>query len=93
MTGAGVAELANYGVLGVFAAVLLIFAQRQVRREQDRADRLETRLAAKDDAMQEKVIPALEAASVAVQAATDLLRQFQRDREIEAARRRDGDRA
>lgn len=85
-------DLANYGVLGIFAMLLLIFAQRQVKREQDRADRLEARMEEKDRATIEKVIPALESATVAVQAAAVLLKEIDRERELEAARRQAGTR-
>lgn len=40
--------LLNYGVLGVFAVILLTYAYRTTKREQDRADRLEEENKAKD---------------------------------------------
>ncbi len=84
---ANLETLANYGVLGVFATILVLFALRQIKREQERSDRLEARLDKQNDTNQERVIPALQSSATAIQAAVELLREIQRERELEIVRR------
>ncbi len=79
---ADVAMFAQYGVLGVFAAILLWFARGSVQRERERADRLEAENLRLNQAIQERVIPALTAASRAAEEATALLAAMQREREL-----------
>lgn len=83
-----ISSLANYGVLGIFALILLAFARTQIKREQDRADRLEKRMDEMNEATKEKVIPALEAASTAVQSSVELIKDIQHERALDDARRR-----
>ena len=95
--------LAQYSVLG--AAVLgfgwllyKIFNQlwarsaEELAREVARGDRLEAENRALNLAMQDKAIPALLAASVAIGQCTELVRDLQRDRDYSLRRpHRDGD--
>jgi hypothetical protein len=71
---------AQYGVLGVFAAILLWFARRMLQREIDRADRLEAEKKELSDLIIERVIPLLTTA-------TTVINEFQRaQREAELRR-------
>lgn len=95
---------AQYSVLGVavlgFGLLLYrIFMQLWARsgaelaREVARADRLEGENRTLNLAMQDKAIPALLAASVAITQCTEMVRDLQRDRDFSRQRRsdRDGD--
>lgn len=95
---------AQYSVLGVavlgFGLLLYrIFTQLWTRsgdelaREVARGDRLEGENRALNLAMQDKAIPALMAASVAITQCTELIRELQRDRDYSRRPRtdRDGD--
>ena len=81
---AGFGILLQYGVLGVFATLLVIFARISYRREIDRADRLEKEVVRLNSTIQDKVIPALESATRAIEQSTLLLLDMQREREREA---------
>lgn len=77
--------LAQYGVLGVFAILLIIFAKTAYKRETERADRLEQEVLRLNQLIQDKHIPALESATYALKEATDALQKVkwdqQRDRD------------
>lgn len=74
---------AQYGVLGLFAAILLWFSKGSVQRERDRADRLEDENRRLNSVIQDRVIPALTSATTAVQQSSELLNNIQREREAE----------
>lgn len=80
--GIDLSILAQYGVLGVFAVLLIIFANSTYRREVARADRLESEVLRLNALIQEKHIPALEAAAHALKEATEVMRELQRDRSV-----------
>jgi hypothetical protein len=90
--------LAQYGVLGVFAIILLVFAKISYKRETDRSDRLEAEVSRlnnvimeRDNQIMERAIPALTIATQAAQDATQLLISMQREQEMDLIRtRRDG---
>jgi hypothetical protein len=77
-----VGVLAQYGVLGIFAVILIFFAKGAHQRERDRADRLEEENKRLNTAIQDKVIPALESATRAAEASGELLNAMQREREV-----------
>lgn len=86
--------LAQYGVLGVFALLLILFAKISYKRETDRADRLEAEVVRLNNLIIDRVIPALGSATSVVEDATELLRSMQRERELDRtreARRAGGD--
>ena len=74
--------LAQYGVLGVFAILLILFAKISYKRETERSDRLEAEVVRLNNLIIERVIPALSSATGVVQDATELLRSMQREREL-----------
>lgn len=74
--------LAQYGVLGVFAVVLLLFARISYRRETERADRLEAEVIRLNNLIIDRAVPALTAAAQAAEEATHLMRELQREREM-----------
>lgn len=81
-SGSGdIGVLAQYGVLGVFAVLLIMFAKISYKRETDRSDRLEAEVVRLNSLIIERVIPALGGATNVVQDATELLRAMQRERE------------
>lgn len=73
------AILGQYGVLGVFALILIWFAKFMINRETARADRLEQEVLRLNNVIAEKVIPALMSATGAVEESTEMLRDMQRD--------------
>lgn len=73
----------QYGVLGIAAAVLGVFARAAYKRETDRSDRLESEVSRLHTVIQERHIPALEAAARANQEATLALRDIQQERDME----------
>lgn len=79
--GADLGLLAQYGVLGVFAVLLIVFAKTSYRRETERADRLEQEVVRLNNLIIDRVIPALGSANTVVEDATELLRSMQRERE------------
>jgi hypothetical protein len=94
-TAAGVAGpdlgvLGNYGILGLFTVILLGFGLRAWQREITRADRLETELREKNQAMQDRVIPALTTAAAAVQQSAEMMRELTEERERDLRRQLDG---
>lgn len=78
--------LAQYGVLGLVAAGLFVFAKISYKRETERADRLEAEVTRLNNLIINRVIPALTSAAQAVEEATILLRDMQRERELSMMR-------
>lgn len=91
-TGAGpnLAVLGQYGVLGVFAVLLVWFAKFMISRETARADRLEQEVLRLNNTIQDKVIPALLSATGAVEQSTEMFRDLQREMRVDgySSRRR-----
>lgn len=82
------AVLSQYGVLGVFAAMLVVFARISYKRETDRSDRLEEDNRRLNGLIQDRVIPAVTSATRAVEECVELLNAMQRERDMAASRRR-----
>jgi hypothetical protein len=81
--------LAQYGVLGLAAGALAVFARVAYRREVERADRLEAEVVRLNNlivAITERTIPALAAAASSAEEANLLVRELQRDRERDLLR-------
>lgn len=91
--GVDLAVLGQYGVLGVVAAMLLLYARGSVQRERDRADRLEAENQRLNSLIADRAIPALMAASKAAEESASLLSAIQREREQEALMTRLGRKA
>lgn len=96
----GLGVLAQYGALGVIAALLVVFARTAIkrdadrseaawRREVERADRLEAEVNRLNNSIQEKAIPALLAGATAINECTQMLREMQRQRRDDYSRRDD----
>jgi hypothetical protein len=77
-----VSVFAQYGILGVLSLGLILFARGAYGRERDRADRLEQENKRLNEAIQERVIPALLSATRAAEESTELLAAMQREREL-----------
>jgi hypothetical protein len=77
-----VAIFAQYGVLGIVAAILIWFAKGAHQRERDRADRMEAENKRLHELILDRIIPALTSATNAAEDSTDLLRAMQREREL-----------
>ncbi len=73
---------AQYGILGVIAAMLIWFARGAHQRERDRADRLEAEVQRLHALMLDRVIPALTSATNAAEESAALLGAMQREREL-----------
>lgn len=80
--------LAQYGVVGLVAAGGIIFARTSYKRETDRSDRAEAEVARlnkviieRNDMIVDRVIPALANAASAAEAANQMVRDMQRERE------------
>lgn len=80
------AVLAQYGVLGLGAGALAIFAKVSYKRETERSDRLEAEVIRLNNLIIDRAIPALTSAANAAEGATELLRDMQREREINMMR-------
>lgn len=83
--GGGAIDLtvfAQYGILGVIAAMLIWFAKGAHQRERDRADRMEAEVQRLHAVMLDRVIPALTSATSAAEESTALLQSWQREREL-----------
>lgn len=87
-SGSEFGSLAQYGVLGIFAVLLIVFAKTSYKRETDRSDRLDAEVTRLNSLIVDRVIPALTTAASSVEEATALLREMQRDREISLMRER-----
>lgn len=55
--GDPVSLLLQYGVLGIFAALLLAYARSSIKREQDRADRAEAQVRELNDFIRNELLP------------------------------------
>ena len=77
--------LVQYGVLGIFCLILVVVARSFIKREQDRADRLEAEVIRLNTVIQEKTIPALLSATEAIKSSQMLLQSVQLEREVAAA--------
>ena len=84
-------SLAQYGSLGALASALvagqLLVLRYVLAPERDRANRLETEVARLNGTIQEKTIPALVEATRVVTESQTLLRDIQRERELERRER------
>jgi hypothetical protein len=80
--GIDIAVFAQYGVLGVIAAILIWFAKGAHQRERDRADRLEAEVQRLHTLMLDRVIPALTSATNAAEESAALIAALQREREL-----------
>jgi hypothetical protein len=98
-SGADFAGLAQYGVLGIFAAVMLVVLkgayQREkdrsdaaYQRERDRGDRLEGEVQRLNAVIQDRVIGALTTATAAVQDSTELMTVMAREQFATGSRQR-----
>lgn len=72
---------AQYGVLGIIAAMLIWFARGAHQRERDRADRMEAENRRLYQLFLDQIVPALTSATKAMEETTGLLRAVQRERE------------
>ncbi len=89
----GLDLLTQYGVLGIGLAVLGVFARAAYKREVDRSDRLEAEVFRLHAAIQDRHIPALEAAAHALEDATLALQAIQQRQDVDrAVAERDRDR-
>lgn len=79
--GSEFSAIAQYGVLGAFAILLVLFARTAYKRETDRSDRLELENTRLNNSIQEKVIPALVQANTALEEAGQLIHDMERDRD------------
>lgn len=89
--GGGALDLtvfAQYGVLGLIAAMLIWFARGAHQRERDRADRMEAENRRLNELILDRVIPALTSATRAVEDSGNQLTALQRERELEQLARR-----
>ncbi len=77
-----VSVFAQYGVLGIFAFMLVIFAKGAHQRERDRADRMEAENKRLNELILDRVIPALSSATRAAEESAELLNALQREREL-----------
>ena len=73
---------AQFGVLGIIAGMLIIFAKGAHQRERDRADRLEADNKRLNELILDRVIPALTSATRAAEESSELLNAIQRERQI-----------
>lgn len=82
---------AQYGVLGILAALLIMFAKGAHQRERDRADRMEAENKRLNELILDRVIPALTSATRAAEESTELLNAVHRERQLAmlAERKRD----
>lgn len=81
-SGADLSVFAQYGVLGVIAAMLIWFAKSAHQRERERADRLEEENKRLNMLILDRVIPALTSATRAAEESAQLLHAIQREREF-----------
>ena len=80
----------QYGAIGAILVATLIFAKQSIKREQDRADRQEAEVKRLNDLLVDKTIPALVAATQAIQASQAIVQrlQYMRDIEMEARKKK-----
>ncbi len=72
------AVISQYGVLGITTGALFLFARAQIKREQDRSDRLEAQLTQLHAATADKVIPALVSATQVLQDTQYVIRELRK---------------
>ncbi len=72
---------AQFGVVGVIAAMGIVFAKGAYARERDRADRMEAENKRLNELILDRVIPTLMSASRVGEETTELLRAIQRERD------------
>lgn len=77
--------LLQYGVLGIFAVLLIVFAKSLLKREQDRGDSSQNEVTRLNNLIQDKMIPALTSANQAIVQVTALLQGLQYQRDVEQA--------
>lgn len=82
---------AQYGVLGIIAAMLIWFAKGAHQRERDRADRLEEDNKRLNALILDRVIPALTSATHAAEESAELMRVLQRERQYPRRPQKGGD--
>jgi hypothetical protein len=80
-TGVDLSVFAQYGVVGVIALMGIWFAKIAYQRERERADRLETENRRLNEVIQDRIIPAMTAATQAAERSMELLRDMQQDRD------------
>lgn len=80
--GVDLTVFAQYGVLGVIAAMLIWFAKGAHQRERDRADRMEAENKRLNELILDRVIPALTSATRAAEESAELLNAIQRERQL-----------
>lgn len=73
---------AEYGVLGIIALMLIIFAKGAHQRERDRADRMEAENKRLNELILDRVIPALTSATRAAEESAELLNAVHRERQL-----------
>ncbi len=78
-------QLTQYGVLGVFAVLLVLFARTLLKREQDRGDASAAEVTRLNSLVIDKIIPALITATQAISASQQILQSIQYQRDLEAA--------
>lgn len=74
---------AQYGILGILCAGLIVFAKGAHQRERDRGDRLEEENRRLNALILDRVIPALTSATRAAEETGELLNAIQRERELD----------
>lgn len=74
--------LVQYGAIGIMLLILLGFAKFAIRRETDRADRLEEENRRLNNIIMDRVIPGLTSAQQATEQSVALMTSMQREREI-----------
>lgn len=79
--------LTQYGILGVFAVLLILFARTSYKRETDRSDRLEAEVLRLNNLIQEKAIPALASATRALEESQALVHELQTERDRDTRER------
>lgn len=82
-------QIGQFGAVGAIAVMLIVFAKGAHKRETDNGDRLREENAKLNQTIQDiyadmrdRVIPALTAATIAMQQCTELLTAVQREREL-----------
>lgn len=82
-SGLDLSIFAQYGILGIIAAMLIFFARGAHQRERDRADRMEAENRRLNELILDRVIPALTSATRAAEESAELLAAMQRERELQ----------
>lgn len=79
------ASLLQYGILGIFAGLMLILVRTLLKREQERSDTLAAEVTRLNTLIQDKAIPALVLATSAITESQRLLQAIQYQRDVENA--------